>query len=308
MEESYFGLLSITVMATSIQLSSAMDQDHHSESLENKDEIKHIYNLQPSLGTESYEWLTQHATEDKLTLPWHVTLPEKVDFRKDIPYIHDQEKLGSCTAQALTLSMEYILKKNSPAYYRPLSPLFVYYNTRKLENTILFDKGATLSGSIKMVCEYGVCSEDKWSYSDYPVKFRQEPNKEAYEDAKKTVDLDVLGESHVPHDLDTIKYILAQEVPIVFGINVYSSFESPEVELTGKVPMPNLFEKRLGGHAMTLVGYNDKKKYFYFANSWGEKWGKKGFGKIPYDYIMNPWLTYSYEFWKVEQVGPKTTS
>ncbi len=264
-----------------------------------------IYNLQPSKGTTSYQVLKAQEDPHHLKAYFSMDLPEQHDFRAEIPYIHNQGHLGSCTAQAITLSMEYILKKTNPLAYRPLSPLFVYFNERDIEGTISYDAGAALSDGILSVCKQGACAESQWTYSDNRTKFKKRPPELAYKDARLTMDLDNMGQSHVPQDLTALKSILARDVPIVFGINVYSSFESPLVENTGNIPLPKRSERKLGEHAMTLVGYDDKARVFHLVNSWGEKWGNQGFGTIPYDYVLNPRLTYPDDFWKIESVGPK---
>ncbi|HXF90856.1 MAG TPA: C1 family peptidase [Candidatus Nitrosotenuis sp.] len=294
-------------LTISIHKSYSMDVEDNLDSsdLDIASSAKRIYNLQPSYGTDSYNWIKSHESQNTSMAYTFTHLPEKYDFKDQIPYIHDQGNLGSCTAQAITLSMEYILKRNSPELYRKLSPLFVYYNERALEGTIFTDAGAVIADGIKTVCKDGACSEALWSYRDKGNKFKQKPPLLAYKDAKLSVDLDHIGNSNVPQELQTLKGILAQGIPIVFGCHIFSSFESDEVEKTGKIPMPKNRERKLGGHAMTLVGYNDRKKVFYLANSWGEQWGKKGFGTIPYDYITNPKFTFPDEFWKIETVGPK---
>lgn len=48
-----------------------------------------------------------------------------------------------------------------------------------------------------------------------------------------------------------------------------------------------------GGHAICIVGFNLKKREFYFTNSWGEEWGDNGYGIIPfskYTDIMESWI------------------
>ncbi|MGE4233528.1 MAG: C1 family peptidase [Bacteriovoracia bacterium] len=40
-----------------------------------------------------------------------------------------------------------------------------------------------------------------------------------------------------------------------------------------------------GGHALLIVGYNLDKKTLLIKNSWGEKWGRKGYGTISFDYV-----------------------
>ena len=41
-------------------------------------------------------------------------------------------------------------------------------------------------------------------------------------------------------------------------------------------------------HAMVLCGYSDKDKVFIVRNSWGERFGDKGYCYIPYSYITDP--------------------
>ena len=40
-----------------------------------------------------------------------------------------------------------------------------------------------------------------------------------------------------------------------------------------------------GGHAVILTGYDLTKEVFYFRNSWSKKWGKNGYGQIPFSVV-----------------------
>ncbi|MGL1893223.1 MAG: hypothetical protein OCD02_16430 [Spirochaetaceae bacterium] len=51
------------------------------------------------------------------------------------------------------------------------------------------------------------------------------------------------------------------------------------------------FGKSFGGHAVTVIGYDDEKQAWLIKNSWGRLWGIKGFAWISYgnssvDFIM----------------------
>ena len=50
---------------------------------------------------------------------------------------------------------------------------------------------------------------------------------------------------------------------------------------------PNIGEKRKGGHAMTVVGYN--KIGFIIRNSWGPYWGDMGYCNYPYSEWGSHW-------------------
>jgi C1A family cysteine protease len=40
--------------------------------------------------------------------------------------------------------------------------------------------------------------------------------------------------------------------------------------------------KKVGGHAVALVGFDDEKKAWLIKNSWGEGWGENGYGWVSY--------------------------
>jgi len=44
----------------------------------------------------------------------------------------------------------------------------------------------------------------------------------------------------------------------------------------------NLTGEQLGGHAVTLVGWDDQDQAWIVRNSWGEDWGEKGYFRIAY--------------------------
>jgi hypothetical protein len=43
---------------------------------------------------------------------------------------------------------------------------------------------------------------------------------------------------------------------------------------------------RVGGHVVTIVGYNDIQQCWIVKNSWGTKWGEKGWFRMAYDANM----------------------
>ena len=57
-------------------------------------------------------------------------------------------------------------------YILVISRLFIYYNERKIENTIDSDSGASLRDGIKTIHNIGVCKEDDWVRPRYTVKFK----------------------------------------------------------------------------------------------------------------------------------------
>jgi C1A family cysteine protease len=128
----------------------------------------------------------------------------------------------------------------------------------------------------------GVCLESTWGYDT--SKFADEPPPEAVAQRAQHKALFHYG---CP-DLDTLKHSLAQGFPVQFGFEVYRSMMNAS---KGDVPYP-VGDTQIGGHAVLAVGYDDNYKIGFekgavkFQNSWGDAWGVRGFGYLPYRYFV----------------------
>ena len=207
-------------------------------------------------------------------------LPDQVDLRMQCSPVEDQGNLGSCTANALVGSLEYLEKKDNVPF-ADLSRLFIYYNERDIEHSVNEDSGAMIRDGIKSLKKLGVCSEKNWPYNI--GKFKVKPTPACY---KEGLNHQITSYQRIL-SLDDMKSCLADGYPFVFGFTVYDSFESQQVAKTGIVPMPKPNEGVLGGHAVVAVGYDDLIKRFIVRNSWGSGWGMKGYFTMPYDYLSN---------------------
>jgi C1A family cysteine protease len=210
-------------------------------------------------------------------------LPSSIDLSKSkgYPSAYDQGQLGSCVSNGTAFAVEFDQIKQGKAPFMP-SRLFIYYNGRVIEGTVKQDSGLQVRDGIKAVAKLGVCPESELPYNI--ARFKQKPSTHCYSDAVKELALQyeaVDNSNAVP-----IKSALASGLPVVFGITLYTSFESDTVAKTGIVQLPGAHEEVLGGHCMVIVGYDDKRQAFLVRNSWGS-WGLNGHCWIPYSYICN---------------------
>ena len=225
-------------------------------------------------------------------------LPTSVDQRqtKKMPAIDDQKNLGACTGFALIAVLQIDeLNQQQPPIADPFhpSPLFVYYNERKIQHTIPVDSGSTISIGIRSISTTGYCPESLWPYN--PSLFAQQPPLECYQSAKVHKAL----KSQRITSMIQMKAFLASGLPVAFGFTVYQSFESQAVASTGIVPMPQAGEAILGGHAVACIGYDDSKQWFIVRNSWSASWGDQGHFYLPYGYVLGG---YASDFWVVQVV------
>jgi len=201
--------------------------------------------------------------------------------------------LGSCASNTVAGCIRFCVNKSHKTFYP--SRLFIYYNGRSLPGyDINTDSGLFLRDAYKSVSQNKVCTEQHWEYDT--SKFTIKPLPKCYQEASK------LNKSftyyNINQDLNSIKSCISDGFPISFGLILYSSFLSQKSISTGQIDMPNIYtEDQIGGHAITIVGYDDNKKLFTVANSWGSKWGDAGYCYIPYSYILDS--DFASDFWTV---------
>jgi C1A family cysteine protease len=224
-----------------------------------------------------------------------VALPPAMDLRPQCPPVLNQGQLGSCTAHAIASAHQFDQMKQKAVQIIAPSPLYIYYNERMLEFTVLWDAGARIRDSVKAIAINGVCPETMWPYDI--TKFKRKPNRACYDFGKNH---QAVKYQRLSPTLNQLKGCLAEGYPFVFGFTVYESFESTEVARSGQAPMPAPSERALGGHAVMATGYDDSTSRFLVKNSWGNRWGMQGYFTIPYDYLTNPRL--SADFWTVRLV------
>ena len=223
------------------------------------------------------------------------TLPPSIDLRSKMPPVLNQGQLGSCGSNALSNCLHFDLwRELGRAKGFTPSRLYIYYNTRAVENEPLNqDTGITLRGGCKSLSKYSACDEAYWPY--VIANFAVKPPLVAYKNAlthKK------LTYSSVNQDETSLKACLNGGFPMAFGISVYSSFMSDAVAANGMVPMPNVNTETMeGGHAIICCGYDDSKQVFICQNSWGTDWGDGGFFYMPYAYLLDSSL--ADDFWKI---------
>jgi C1A family cysteine protease len=197
----------------------------------------------------------------------------------NLPPILNQGDLGSCVANAFS----YCVSKQTNKRVNP-SRLCLYAICRSIDYTPLDqDDGTSIRTACQAIANYGVCQEFVYPYTS---SYKSLPSLTAFANSKKFRQFTYL---FISQDLTSIKNSLrTYNAPIIFGIMIYSSFLTETSSKTGIIPLPDKKKDTLlGGHCMTIVGYNDTTQMFTCGNSWGTRWGVNGYCYIPYNYLTD---------------------
>ncbi len=222
-------------------------------------------------------------------------VPEEVDLRCWSGPVLDQHAIGTCVDFATaSMYMRLTIKEamEAGATYEQalalavlLSTLFLYYYARLSEGTDPTDDSGTAVGSpLKVLATVGCCTEATWDYSDYQLRFSEEPPPAAMAEAaahKDLLDFDL-------PDQVSRQRSLADGFSFIVGISVYASIKNPQTLATGVMRMPGADEEPEGGHGVEICGYIKigGDLYWIMKNSWGVLVGSGGYFFIPFGYPM----------------------
>lgn len=234
--------------------------------------------------------------------------PPRVDLSESMPIPGYQGKQGSCVAFSSAYTVrsyqEFQERKNLAQEWNSLnqgdsinpktvfSPAYVYNSLNKGK-----DNGITYFEALSFLTTHGVVP---WEYMPYdPKNFLKKPDKKLEEIAGQYLAKEFRKVRF--QDIDEIKSHLADGHPIMTGIIISSNL----LDLKSGEIYKAHSGKSMGGHAVTLVGYDDSKEAFLFMNSWGTAWADKGFGWIDYKWYLK---TAKVAYILVDEIAPLSLS
>ena len=237
-----------------------------------------------------------------ITMQFSGNNPESWDWRdvdgKDYTTpIRNQEECGSCWAFGAVATLESFMeiKKNNPDLNPDLSEQYlVSCGMSVLPNRLDGCCGAYITATMFFLKHFGTVTEPCFEYVAVDAKGRDAwdcgEDIYAHEPVECTercfgwrTQLHKIGDYGTLADLFSIKHVISNYGPVVAGFMVYEDFFSYE---------GGIYERNsdifLGGHIISIVGYNDNLEnpdepgYWICKNSWGSSWGENGYFRIKY--------------------------
>lgn len=184
--------------------------------------------------------------------------PRTCDWTKYLKDVRNQGIQGTSLTQVGACIFEWKERKINKNSIR-FSPQYLY-NCRKEKNEVLMC-GRDL---MKLMMKNGCCTEQWCPYGKYLTN-----TPEMNHDANK---YKIKGYIKI-QTIETLKVALHVFGPCVLTFPVYNH--------TSYMWKRHFAEEKLGGHAMTIIGYNATG--FILRNSWGKYWENTGHCIFPFD-------------------------
>lgn len=235
-------------------------------------------------------------------------LPLRINLSSHLLNIHDQLEEDIATSCAISAALEIRTNYINWERYKftklffgnrvsPISPsvLYIQWNANVQSDA---KEGPSIASCLKSLESHKAVDTSK--YNDNIEKINKEPDLMAFYHASK---LNTIEFFKINQHEDTLKVLLSKGFPIICGIVIYPAFKDLVSYQFGLLRSPDyLKETSVGAHVIVLVGYNEDKNNFIFANSLGKRWGTDGYGVIDYTYILDnkiagDFYTINYKGW-----------
>ncbi len=202
-------------------------------------------------------------------------LPPAVDLSAFMPPVGFQGAQSSCVAWATSYGLRGYYenrRRGGEAGAPAFSPSFIYNQIKSRGANCRV--GTSISDALDLMKRVGTVPLSEFPYD--PGNCSRLPEPDVAEDARpfRIADWKRVNSAKV----DDVKGQLYAGNPVVIGMSVNARFQ----KLRGDAVYDDVNTDG-GGHAMVVVGYDDRRGAFKLFNSWSEKWGDHGFGWVDYD-------------------------
>lgn len=194
-----------------------------------------------------------------------------------MPPIGNQGAQGSCVSWSTAYAgMSYFMNRSNGTNYSSnqqlCSPKYVYNQISQGACN-----GTSIPQNLNILLNKGVCTLADMPYNDYECSTQPgiaQNNAAGYNKifAWKMVD---------KTNINVIKSCIIAKCPVFIAVMIDASFDN----LASPYIWNTKYGAIRGGHALTVIGYDDTKQAFKIQNSWGPAWKDNGCLWISYSFF-----------------------
>ncbi len=213
-------------------------------------------------------------------------LPAAVDLTPYCPEVRHQGYIFSCVGWAAgygALSIQRAIANHctdKQVITRNAHSALFLYNQIKAEDC---NQGSRISDALTFLTKNGDCLARQF---DFDVNdCTQLPDSVVSTQARRFAIEDFLtlfgSQENAAAKVQRVRLALAKNKPVVVGLLVLRNFYELKNAQYWHPTLGNT--AAAGGHALVVVGYDDRKGAFRLLNSWGKNWGDGGYIWIKYE-------------------------
>lgn len=218
---------------------------------------------------------TEYEQIEKASIQLLKDVPSEFDLTKWFPTPGDQGQQASCVGWALAYGIKTYqeairLQRRPTDSSHIFSPAYIF-------NQI--NHGCSYGTNLRVALEFmrlsGVATLESFPYDENECHTL--PNQDVKDEAKHHT---ITSWKRVEYRNEgLVKTFIASGKPIVIGMETDPWFYKLDEGEVYRVTSG----RSTGGHAVVVIGYDDRRGAYKILNSWGNDWGDNGYGWIEYD-------------------------
>lgn len=235
------------------------------------------------------------------------SLPRVVDLRKDQSKVKDQGPRGACTYFVITGLAENLIRQTTGNEI-DISEEYLAWAAKTKLKMRSFEEDSSVAVNAAALQSFGFMLEadlpyqQSWFDKGMPCEGQRgkpDINPVCYSHSgpgSDVIDRIFEGKDFIfwavgSTSIDVVRSLAEFRTPVTLSMLGHKemwdqTYNSGDFYLTKKWKEECQRDRKLcSGHAILAVGYDLNKRVIYIKNSWGEKWGRKGYGTITFDYI-----------------------
>jgi Papain family cysteine protease len=198
------------------------------------------------------------------------------DLSSALGPVRDQGGRGTCLAFAVTAVHEQARRRRRGAWDESLGEEILYWACKQLDGD---GTAGTSPSSVGYVLRLnGQSAGELWPYNGNREETSADytPPAEAFDESRmRRATLRATSRG-----LDDLRARVDDGHAIVLGLEMWEGFFAAP---GGVLAAPSAMDLIGEGHAVALVGYDDRAQSLLIRNSWGSSWGQYGHGWLSYD-------------------------
>lgn len=241
-----------------------------------------VFTLSVSAPAQGLRFMSEedYIAMEKASIALLKDVPASHDLSKWFPTPGNQGEQASCVGWALAYGIKTYqeaveLQRPPTSDDHIFSPAFIY---NQINDWGCFG-GSSIEDALNLMQNRGVAT-----LSDFPYD-EDDCEKEPTSDIKQSAsNYTISGWKRVEFfNEGMMKTLLVSGQPIVIGMQTDAWFHKLEAGEVYRVAS----NRRGGGHALVVVGYDDRRGAYKVYNSWGTDWGDGGFGWMAYEIFVD---------------------
>jgi len=202
--------------------------------------------------------------------------------------VKNQQRTNSCAGQSGDTAIEDIEFRNGRGEL-DFSPLWIYYNARKLSGLQDRDAGCYLRDVCKVLCNQGIALEEHWPFDASKVLTAPSAISNFFAGLFKQ------DSYYRCYTVEDIMEALTKGYSVMIGTAVFESYyKATGGDFTVKLPADG--EQNYGGHAVSCQMVDRLNTRVGVQGSWGTGFGNGGFYYLSYEFLVK----YGYDIWAVK--------